>query len=82
MSEWIEVCNSSDGKGLVIIIDSRRSEEFLNANAGGYFSASEYWAGGTKGGHWLNIYLHKPDRSRSQAASFEPNQYAGVRIIY
>ena len=79
LSEWVEVCDSRNGKGLLLVIDSKRSEEFLNASAGGYFSASEYWAGT---GHYLNIYLHKSNQSRTTAASFAPNKYAGVRVIY
>ncbi len=82
MSEWIEVCDSINAKGLLLVIDSKRSEEFLNESAGGHFSASEYWAGGTKGGHYIQIYLHRPNRSRTTAASFEPHQYAGIRVIY
>ena len=79
MSEWEKICDSQDGKGLLIVIDTKRSEEFLNANAGGYFSASEYWAGI---GHYLNIHLHKPNQKSIQVASFNPNKYSGVRVVY
>ena len=82
MPEAEHLCDSTAGIGLRVIVDSRREEDFFNEKAGGVFQAERFFAGGSKGGYYLSIYLRNSKGDLDLVAKFQPNEWAGIRVLF